>query len=485
MTQQSGTQADPTDIEGASSSSDDELDMQEFGKFFIDSIYRILKKASIYDVDHAQTREAIEEFMPKFRESVQKVEQGAISVTIRGELCSVNGETLKLHRREQERLDELQEIFAAATIRGLIFDQAMSTDHLVQFLKELNTVADQGSDKEDMEHVNVPNIQLSHGSPDQTIMEAVAKVNKGMYIAHIYIRALVKVQNMHEQVRDTGDPDVPTGVVRRILQTVSELLADEDFMILGLLPMRLVPPDISSHSVNSAIYAMLLADRLGLDQQTVAYVGMAAIYQDIDRLVGISVGKRDQERKLDVHRQFSANMRDVAEMFQYCGGDVVSTLRILLTYERGCDYDEKVGRPFYRQKRHLHLISRIMDIARTYDLLIQGLEGYKARRPDLAIQYVESRAGEIFDQHLVDLLVSTLGMYPVGTTVELTSGERAVVIRTPDPSADPRRPAVRLLDRNNPTTIDLSDDQYQNIEIARSIEVEDTGSNPSELFLLT
>ncbi len=462
-----------------------EVDMQEFGRFFVDSLYRILKVASIYSVDHNQTREAIDEFMPSFQKSVSKVETGAISVVVRGELCSVNGETLKLKRREQERLDELQSIFKAAHIRGLIFDQAMSAQNLAKFLQELNAVADQSSDLDDMEHVHVDNIDIDHGSPDQTIMESVAKVNKGMYIAHIYIRALVKVENMHDQVRETGDPDVPTGVVRRILQSVSELLNDDDFMILGLLPMRLVAPGISSHSVNAAIYSMLIADRLGLTQQTVAYVGMTTIYQDIDRLIGISVGQRDRDSGLDSHRQFSANMRDVAEMFEHIGGDVVSTLRTLLTYERGCDHNEKVGRPFYREERNLHLISRIVDIARTYDLLIQGLQGYKSRRPDLAIQYLESRAGEVFDKHLVDLLVSTLGMYPVGTTVRLTSGERAIVIRTPEPAADPRRPAVRLLDEQNPTTIDLSNDQYQNIEIASSIDVDDIGNDPSQVFLLT
>ena len=469
----------------AGMSADGSIDTQEFGRYFVDSLYRILKVASIYSVDHNQTREAIGEFMPNFKKSIQRMETGTISVTIRGELCSVNGETLRLRRREQERLAELHGIFRAAHIRGILFEMGMSTEHLVRFLEELNAAADHGSNGEGMKHVQVPNIRVDHGSPDQTIMEAIAKVNKAMYVAHIYIRALVKVKNMHEQVRESNDPDVPTGVVRRILQAISELLIDEDFTILGLLPMRLVAPDISSHSVNTAVYSMLLADRLGLSQQTVAYIGMTAIYQDIDRLVGVSVGHRDRDPGLDTHRQFSANMRDVAQMLENVDGDVVSTLRILLTYERGCSYDKEVGRPFYRKKRQLHLVSRIMDLCRTYDLLIQGLQGYKSRRPDLAIQYVQSRSGEVFDPHLVDLLVSTLGMYPVGTTVQLTSGERAVVIRTPDPAADPKRPAVRLMDKSNPTVIDLSDDRYQNIEIARSIEIEDLGNDPSQVFLLT
>lgn len=474
-------------VKSPSRMGDEGLDRQEFGKFFIDEVYRILKVASIYDVDHNQTQEAIAEFLPDFEQSVAQIETGTISVTIRGELCSVNGETLRLRRREQERLDELQGIFADAHIRGIMFEEGMTAEDLSAFLTELNTVTSQTTDDDsaNMKHVDVPNIQLDHGAPDQTIMEAVARVDKGMYIAHVYMRALVKVSSLHEEVRSSADPDVHTDVVRRILQTISELLSDEDFTILGLLPMRLVAPDVSSHSVNTAIYSMLLADRLGLNQQMVAYVGMAVIYQDIDRLAGISVGHRDRDPGLDTHRQFSANMRDVAEMFQYCDGDIVSTLRILLTYERGCPYDEKVGRPFYRKERDLHLISRIIDLCRTYDLLIQGLQGYKSRRPDLAVQYIESRSGEVFDPPLVDLLVSTLGMYPVGTTVQLTSGERGVVIRTPDPTSEPDRPAVRLMGQQNQTVIDLSDDQFQHIEIAQSIDIDEVADDPTDVFLLT
>lgn len=460
----------------------DVSDSREFGRYFVDSVYRILKVASIYSTEHNQTLQAIKEFMPSFERSVVAIEEGSISLTIRGELCSVNGETLRLRRREQERLNELHEIFAAANIRGLIFERGLTSEDLMSFLAQLNQAA---RDKNGMEHVQVPAIEIQHGSPDQTIVEAVAQVNKAVYVAHLYIRALVKVKNMHDQVREANSPDVPTGVVRRVLQTISELLADDDFTILGLLPMRLVSPDISSHSVNTAVYSMLLADRLGLGSHAVAQIGMAVIYQDLDRLTGIAVGHRDRDPGLDAHRQFSANLRDIAEMLEYVGGDVISTQRILLTYERGCSPGEQVGRPFYRGERRLHLVSRIIDLARTYDLLIQGLQGYKSRRPDLAIQYVESRAEEVFDPHLVKLMVSTLGLYPIGTTVRLTSGEECVVIRTPSPASDPRRPVVRLLDRRNPAVIDLSDDRFAHIEIACSVEMDEVGTNVSHIFLLT
>lgn len=459
-------------------------DPQAFGKLFIDSLYKILKVSTIYSVEHNQTRLAIEEFMTSFRQAMSQSTDTEVSVVVRGELAIVNGETLRLRRKRQERLNELRDLFANVNIRGLVLEQALATDHLVAFLAELKQASI--GDGATMEGVDIPHIVIDHGQPTRSILEAISNVSKSMYVAHVYIRGLVKVRNMHDQVRERQNPDVPTGVIRRIMQSVSELLADEDHVILGLLPLRLVAPDISSHSFNAAIYAMLLADRLGLPARQTSYLGMSVVYQDIDRLVGISVGQRDRDPGLDASQQFQANLRDSAKMLEYVQGDVISTLRVLLTYERGCDFRRPVGRPFYRAKRKLHLASRIIDLARTYDLLIQGLANYKSRRPDLAIQYVQSRSGEVFDPTLVELFVSTLGVYPIGTTVQLTSGEDAIVIRTPAPSADPRRPVVRLLDRANPTVIDLSEPRFSNIEIATSIELDaDEVQAASQVFLLS
>lgn len=456
-------------------------DPQFFGRLFFDNLYRILKVGSIYEIEHNQTRLAVEEFFEFFNESMNLNNDESFAIMIRDELAIVNGVTLRLDRQAQKRHNELRDLFTAAKIRGLELRRDLYTDEFIRFLVELKQAS---MDKNGMEHVKLPNIEIAQGAPIRSIIEAVSKVNQAMYVTHVYIRGLVKVKNMHEQVQERQDANIPMGVVKRILQTVSDLLSDDDFTILGLLPLRLLPPSLATHSFNSAIYGMLIADRIGLDINTATYVGMAILYQDLDRIVGVAVAHRDRETQLNINHQFNSNLRDVARMLNRVQGDVISTLRVLLTYERGCPFDTNVTRPFYRGSRNLHLITRIIDLCRTYDLLIQGLEGYKARRPDLAIQYLESRAGDAFDPALVELFVSTMGIYPIGANVELTTGEHALVIRTPSPSADPRRPVVKILDGGS-TVIDLSDARYQHIEIARTIQSEEQDFSTSRLFLLT
>ena len=457
-------------------------DPQIFGKLFFDNLYRILKVGSIYHIEHNQTRLAVEEFLTFFREAARQCDDESFAIMVRDELAIVNGETLRLDRSGQKRHNELRDLFTLSKIRGVEMHRKMETDDFLRFLVALNEAS---KHRQGMEQYTLPHIKLSHGEPIRSIIDAVSNVNHAMYVTHVYVRGLVKVKNMHAQVRERQDANVAMGVVKRILQTVSELLSGDDFIILGLLPMRLVPPDEASHSFNTAIYTMLMADRLGLPIKMATEVGMAVLYQDLDRLVGIVVGHRDRETILHSEHQFNSNLRDVARMLAGLSGDAVSTLRVLLTYERGCAFEDKIQRPFYRAPRPLHLVTRMIDVCRTYDLLLQGLEGYKARRPDLAIQYLESRAGEAFDEDLIQLFVSTMGIYPIGTTVELTSGERGLVIRTPSPASDPRRPVVKITTHGRSVVMDLSDPRYSNIEIARAVHGESEDFSSTRTFLLT
>lgn len=455
---------------------------QVFGRTFVFSIYKILKFGTIYEVEHNQTRIAIQEFLEFFHRAMGTLEEPELSILIRDELGIVNGEPLRLKRKAQARLNELRELFAGATIKGLLLHRDMSADDLTYFLKELKSAVRKSGN---MEHVQIPTISIEHGKPSRNLLEEIMNVDKSLYVLHVYVRGLVKMKNLHDLVRDQQSADVPTGIVRRIMQSVAELLADEDYTILGLLSMRIVPPDLATHSMNSAIYTMLLGDRLSLDPKMTSFIAMSLIYQDLDRLVGISVAQRDRETGLDPDRQFSANLRDVARMLGRVKGDVVSTLRVLTTYERGCPFQKRMANPFYRRPRSLHLVSRMLDLCRTYDLLIQGLEGYKTRRPDLAVEYIQSRSGEAFDPSLVDLLTSTLGVYPIGTTVQLTSGEKAVVIKTPDPAKDARRPVVRILNVDQPEVIDLAQPQFMHIEIVGSVDVDPEEITVSKVFLLS
>ena len=82
--------------------------------------------------------------------------------------------------------------------------------------------------------------------------------------------------------------------------------------------------------------------------------------------------------------------------------------------------------------------ARMTAVADVYDALT-AKRVYKPAMPmHQALMLLHKNRGTEFDEHFVDLFVKTLGIYPVGSVVELTTKERAVVCEpNPDNSHKP------------------------------------------------
>lgn len=458
-------------------------DPQEFGRGVFRTLYRAVKTASIYSTEHEQTREAGKAMVHFLRESLQALQIETVTFYIRDEFIVVNGETLRLPRQIQRRLRELREIFGVCDIRGMELDNQLSSRRLFNFLSAVHTALET-EEEGGLPDLDIPGLVLERGQPTRPISDALSDVSVEVYMAHLYIRLLVKVRNTHRQLEKHGETDVAMSSLQRITQTIAESYDDEDFTILRLPPMQLTSPSLASHSVNSTIYGMLLADRVGLPPRLVAYFGMALIYQDMDRILGVSVGSNPAGQAPAGADQFSANLRDIARVLQQMDDSLPSTLRALLIYERSCPVDQPLREPFYRKPRTLHLALRIADIVRNYDLLIQGFRGKKAHTPDRALDILRQNARGRFDHTLVELMTAALGLYPPGTTVRLSTDDTAMVLAPPRASTDLDRPVLRLIERQGRPTVDLSDPKYSRAHIQGGVDPSQRAEDPGDLFIL-
>ena len=109
------------------------------------------------------------------------------------------------------------------------------------------------------------------------------------------------------------------------------------------------------------------------------------------------------------------------------------------------------GYPLRRCGEHVSRFSQVVAIVDAYDDLVMGRE--QAPLPPVDAFSRLRRESEVgrFDSELVEGVVRRLGVYPVGSLVELNSGERGVVI-APN-RADGARPTVRII--SSRTGLDL------------------------------
>ena len=90
-------------------------------------------------------------------------------------------------------------------------------------------------------------------------------------------------------------------------------------------------------------------------------------------------------------------------------------------------------------------MTHVIRMAATYDSLTTAMDGRLPMRPDQAMKHIIDDGGRTFDSFLAKLFVNSLGYYPVGTLVELDSGEIGLVVNLPSDPLGFDRPQVKVL----------------------------------------
>jgi HD-GYP domain-containing protein (c-di-GMP phosphodiesterase class II) len=146
------------------------------------------------------------------------------------------------------------------------------------------------------------------------------------------------------------------------------------------------------------------------------------------------------------------------------------------------------GYPSVDYPRGVSLSGRIVAIADCYDALTSARVYRRiADTPDATLRYILEKSGTIYDPILAKLFVNALGVYPVGTLCQLSSGELGVVMRSnPDPEQW-ERPQVKVIATPDGgavdgAEIDLSDPDAGR-SIARTLDARRHGIDIARYFL--
>ena len=101
------------------------------------------------------------------------------------------------------------------------------------------------------------------------------------------------------------------------------------------------------------------------------------------------------------------------------------------------------GYPYRKEGERIHVFARIAAVADVYDAMTSTRVYQKALPPDLVLQKMYMWRDIHFEPNLVERLIKCLGIYPIGTLVELNTGEIAVVTAT-NPN-NPIKPGILVL----------------------------------------
>jgi HD-GYP domain-containing protein (c-di-GMP phosphodiesterase class II) len=263
---------------------------------------------------------------------------------------------------------------------------------------------------------------------------------------------------------------------RRAVQGLVDSFLEDEAAVLALAQIRGHDVKLFHHSLNVCIHALLIGQRLGMTRRQLGELGLAGLFHDLGKTVPLS----EEEKGRGHWRALRAHPARGARLLLEDGTAHEGMLKAAIAaYEHHAHFDRS---GFPAIDHELHLTSRIVAIADCYEALT-GPRPYREvpYTPYDALSLMQTRAGTIFDPLLLKVFVNALGAYPVGSLVQLESGEIAIVCAGPERAGQLDRPRVRVVRTASGTLppdtgLDLSATEYRISRTLQSNEVFDSVS---------
>ncbi len=301
-------------------------------------------------------------------------------------------------------------------------------------------------------------------------------------------RALNAYQQALDFIRDSMmTVDSPAQVnVRKAKRTVQKLvdLSYEEgngFSLAGMASIKAHDDYTFNHMVNVCVLAIAFGQRLGLKRHSLAQLGLCALYHDMGKLhiplevLNKSNGFTEEEwAVMGNHTIYAART-----LFPLIEVDRTTVNRILTSLQHHLRYDG-TGYPRLRIRKKQSLYARITAIVDTFDAMTTKRIYQRQYLPDEAIAVMHQGAGSRYDPLLVKAFINCMGIYPIGSTVVLRSGELAVVVES-NPSPDHlHQPRIRLVTDSgrlpvSPFLVDLSQAGEESRAILHCVDPDEFG----------
>ncbi|BBP01190.1 HD-GYP domain-containing protein [Sulfuriferula nivalis] len=257
------------------------------------------------------------------------------------------------------------------------------------------------------------------------------------------------------------------------LQNAEKLINDmiTDFLSHDDIAIRLLSENNAEqntlHSLNVTILSMLLAKTSGLSMPQIAEVGIAGLLHDIGKIMLPYRVRSFNEQMTGAEKNlYESHVLLGVNIAKKMGCNSLIQLMIAQHHER----DDGSGFPARLMDMSIPIPSQIVGLINAYDNLCNPANPSLAITPHEAISIVFAKMRNQFNQDTISRFVRMMGVYPPGSTVQLTDNRYAIVISVN--SARPLKPNIIVYDRNIPVDdaliLDLT--THPELNIQRSIK---------------
>ena len=211
------------------------------------------------------------------------------------------------------------------------------------------------------------------------------------------------------------------------------------------------------HPLNVTVLALIMAKSVNMSKEDARLLGMAALFHDIGKA---EISDKILLKKDPLTKSEQSHFEQHSDMGARMAQEVGLPVRIGKIILQHHEHADGSGYPKHLRGEQTDPFARLIAIVNGYDNLCNPNNIAHAKTPYEALAHMYASQRAKYDESLLKRLIKSLGIYPPGSIIHLSTGSYATVISV-NPNK-PLRPFVMvhdpLMDRHEPQIIDLREE---------------------------
>ncbi|SJZ32927.1 HD-GYP domain-containing protein [Selenihalanaerobacter shriftii] len=224
------------------------------------------------------------------------------------------------------------------------------------------------------------------------------------------------------------------------IRCMTEEITNDNSILTNLTDIKTIDDYTFAHSINVSVISLMIGKALQYNQDELEKLGIGAILHDIGKVaISKSIltkpGKITDEEFNQIKKHPKLGYDKLGEYY-----DITARSRVaVLSHHERIDGS---GYPNNREGNDIYEFARIVAVADVFDALTSH-RCYRNRWPvHKATDFIIAQTNTHFDKKIVEAFLRNVAIYPNGTIVLLSNGEKGIV--TSQNGSFPQRPNIKV-----------------------------------------
>jgi putative nucleotidyltransferase with HDIG domain len=238
----------------------------------------------------------------------------------------------------------------------------------------------------------------------------------------IYIQSVAVVRAVFNTILEKKSVNLEA--INKVVDKVVEVTVKDSRPLVYFTKIHNYSEYLYHHSVNVSIYAAAVGKLLNMNLRDLRSLTFSGILHDIGKLF-IPPEILNKPGKLTESEYDAVKKHPVlgAELLKRLNIDGIE-LKLVLEHHERCDGS---GYPKGLKDEEISVYGKIGAVCDSFDAITSDRVYKNAKNPNDAIKEMAQLSGKTLNKTIFEYFVSTIGLFPVGTVVLLSTNELAVV----------------------------------------------------------